>query len=301
MKKMKKILSLLFAGTLVFSSVNAQILSEQNVTINVDLQPVLQLNLEGPTQHDFTFSEIRDYYGGITKYGANVLKVSSTVAFDLWAAGISQDANRHFDKTYSYQVGGNEALGNNNLPLTAMELHQFPANPSTGLNCGVANDGAPIGAYSPNHDYSAPFVTVVEEGAQADGNNSIYTPGNSTPYQQPDQVTAVTATNCIKYIAGGDGAAATCSVPPGTYINNGGVTPVLDRLSNAGYYYVMDYRLVPGLPTRFPMHLAANNVNSTEAGIAAAAVSAGLEADATLFINAGMYSMAIKYILAEDQ
>ena len=58
---MKKIASLLFAGTLIFSSVNAQILSEQNVTINVDLQPVLQLSLEGPTQHDFNFTEVIIY------------------------------------------------------------------------------------------------------------------------------------------------------------------------------------------------------------------------------------------------
>ena len=87
---MKKIFSLLFASTLFFGSANAQILSEQNVTINMDLQPVLQLSIEGPEQIDFNFTEIDQYYAGIVKNGANVLKVSSSVSFDLWAAGLSQ-------------------------------------------------------------------------------------------------------------------------------------------------------------------------------------------------------------------
>lgn len=291
---MKKIVSLIFAGALIFGSVNAQILSEQNVTINVDLQPVLQLNLEGPTQHDFNFTEIRDYYGGITKYGANVLKVSSTVAFDLWANGVSQNANLIFDQSYRYNVGGGGALGLNTLPLSAMELHQFPANPANGVGCDQ-NVALPV-----NHDYSAPFTPVLGTGIPAanSGNNSINLPSNATPYQMPTQA-AIAATNAAKYIAGGDGLAATCTVPPGTYLNSAPVAG--NQIGNAGYYFVMDYRLVPGLPANFPMHLAASVVNSTQLNVVQAQTDAGINAAAGSYINPGMYNMAIKYILAENQ
>ena len=293
---MKKIASLLFAGTLIFSSVNAQILSEQNVTINVDLQPVLQLSLEGPTQHDFNFTEVRDYYGGITKYGANVLKVSSTVAFDLWANGVSQAATMIFDQSYRYNVsaGAGGGLGLNTLPLSAMELHQFPANPAAGNLCDV-NVVAPV-----NHDYSAPFTPVLGTGIPAlnAGNNSINLPTNATPYQMPTQA-VLDASNAAKYIAGGDGLDATCTVQPGTYLNtapNAG-----NQIGNAGYYFVMDYRLVPGLPANFPMHLVASVVNATQANVVQAQTDAGIQAAAGSYINPGMYNMAIKYILAENQ
>ena len=291
---MKKILSILLAGTLFFGTVNAQILSEQNVTINVDLQPVLQLNLEGPTQHDFNFTEVRDYYGGITKYGANVLKVSSTVAFDLWANGVSQAATLIFDQSYRYNVGGGGALGLNTLPLSAMELRQFPANPADGSDCDQ-NVATPA-----NHDYSSPFTPVLGTNAPggALGNNSINLPGNTTPYQMPTQA-AIAVDNAAKYIAGGDGTAVNCTVQPGTYLNTapaGG-----DQLATAGYYFVMDYRLVPGLPVTFPMHLVASVVNGTNANLVQSQTDAGIQAAAGSYINPGMYNMAIKYILAENQ
>jgi hypothetical protein len=291
---MKKIVSLIFAGSLIFGSVNAQILSEQNVTINVDLQPVLQLNLEGPTQHDFNFTEVRDYYGGITKYGANVLKVSSTVAFDLWANGVSQNAAMIFDQSYRYNNGGGGALGLNTLPLSAMELHQFPANPAAGNLCDQ-NVATPV-----NHDYSAPFTPVLGTGipAPGTGNNSINLPTNATPYQMPTQA-AIAATNAAKYIAGGDGLDASCTVQPGTYLNTAPAAG--NQIGNAGYYFVMDYRLVPGLPANFPMHLVASVVNSTNANLVQAQTDAGIQAAAGSYINPGMYNMAIKYILAENQ
>ena len=141
---MKKIASLLFAGTLIFGSTNAQILSEQNVTINMDLQPVLQLSLEGPEVIDFSFTTIDQYRNGITRYGANVLKVSSSVSFDLWANGFSQgmntgdQPNRYFDILGDY--GAAAAGGLNNIPCAALELHQFPQNPvvaaAPAINCG---------------------------------------------------------------------------------------------------------------------------------------------------------------------
>ena len=140
---MKKIVSLIFAGTLIFGSANAQILNEQNVTLNMDIQPVLQLMLEGPTQHEFVFDDIKDYYAGIVKYGANILKVSASVKFDLWAAGLSQQTNRVWDPIYDY-AGGAAATGATNvMPLTALELRQFPPNPM--IADAVANVSAACG------------------------------------------------------------------------------------------------------------------------------------------------------------
>lgn len=299
---MKKILSLIFAGSLVFGSANAQILNEQNVTLNMDIQPVLQLMLEGPTQHEFVFDDIKDYYAGIVKYGANILKVSASVKFDLWAAGLSQQTNRVWDPVYDY-AGGAAATGATNvMPLTALELRQFPPNPmiadavaNVSANCGAG------GAVAPNAqaDYSNAFVTMGNTNIPtATGSNTIYTPGNDAPYAAPNDHTAGQEE---KYIAGAEGTGADCGVPPGSYLQQS--NPVSGG-TNDGYYFVMDYRLIPGLPAIFPMHLAASNTNGTETGIAAAEVTtaaANLTAAAGGYVAPGVYSMYIKYIITEDQ
>ena len=299
---MKKILSLIFAGSLVFGSANAQILNEQNVTLNMDIQPVLQLMLEGPTQHEFVFDDIKDYYAGIVKYGANILKVSASVKFDLWAAGLSQQANRVWDPVYDY-AGGAAATGATNvMPLTALELRQFPPNPmiadaalSGNALCGAAGNVAP----NAQADYSNAFVTMGDGNTPtATGSNVIYTPGNATPYAAPNDHTA---TQEEKYIAGAEGTGDDCGAPPGSYLQQS--NPVSSG-TNDGYYFVMDYRLIPGLPAIFPMHLAASNTNLLESGIvdaAGTASAAGLTAAAGGYVAPGVYSMYIKYIITEDQ
>ncbi len=304
---MKKIVSLLFAGSLLLGSVNAQILSEQNVTINMDLQPVLQLSIEGPEQIDFNFTEIDQYYAGIIKNGANVLKVSSSVSFDLWAAGLSQGnvASLCMDQLIDYQGGG--AAGLNTIPVTALELHQFPPNPLNTANTATC-DGTT--ALTNESDYSQAFAAIdaATNGPGAgNGNNSIYAPAATTPYIAPQMTGVATAEE--KYIAGGDGT-TDCSVVGGSYITNtmgfndgagppSGVGTGLP--STAGYYFVMDYRIVPGLPANFPMHIAANNGNNTALTLAAAAAAAGNLAVAGNYAAPGVYSMFVKYILAEDQ
>jgi hypothetical protein len=303
---MKKIASLLFVGAIIFGSANAQILSEQNVTINMDLQPVLQLSIEGPEQIDFNFTEIDQYYAGIIKNGANVLKVSSSVSFDLWAAGLSQGnvASLCMDQLIDYQGGG---AGVNTIPVTALELHQFPPNPLVTANTATCDGTTALTAES---DYSQAFA-IIDAATNAPtanaGNNAIYSPAATTPYIAPQMTGVATAEE--KYIAGGDGT-TTCSVLGGSYISqsmgfNDGVAPTSGAgtglPSTAGYYFVMDYRIVPGLPAIFPMHLAASNANSTALTLTgAAAAGAGLTA-AGAYAAPGVYSMSVKYILAEDQ
>jgi hypothetical protein len=297
---MKKIVSLIFTGSLIFGSVNAQILNEQNVTLNMDIQPVLQLMIEGPTQHEFVFDDIKDYYAGIVKYGANILKVSASVKFDLWAAGLSQQTDRVWDPVYDYAGGAGATGATSVMPLTALELRQFPANPMNadaavaGTNCGVAGQ-----APSAQSDYSSPFVQMTDANTPlATGSNVIYTPGNATPYAAPNDMTALAEE---KYIAGSEGVTANCGVAPGSYLQES--NPVSNG-TNDGYYFVMDYRLIPGLPALFPMHLAASNTNTNEFGIAAAVATtaaAGLTAALGGYVAPGVYSMYIKYIITEDQ
>lgn len=296
---MKKIVSLLFAASLFFGSVNAQILSEQNVTINMDLQPVLQLSIEGPSQIDFNFTEIDQYIGGIVKYGANILKVSSSVSFDLWAAGLSQGNTGTaltMDQLVDYQSGGPaSALGLNTIPVTALELHQFPANPITvGGASTFCDNGAALTA---NNDYSA-FFTPIDNSTNAPaantGNNCIYAPLPTAPYAAP-QLTGG-ANEEEKYIAGGDGILAGCQVAGGSYLtnsmnfNDGTAAPTgagTGTVSTAGYYFVMDYRIVPGLPAQFPMHLATSNANQASASLLAAENNAGTLADANNYAAPG--------------
>tara|TARA_B110000285_G_scaffold235556_1_gene318041 strand:- start:22 stop:936 length:915 start_codon:yes stop_codon:yes gene_type:complete len=304
---MRKIVSLLFAGTLLFGSANAQILSEQNVTINMDLQPVLQLSIEGPEQIDFNFTEIDQYYAGIVKNGANVLKVSSSVSFDLWAVGLSQGnvAALCMDQLIDYQGGG--ASGLNAIPVTALELHQFPPNPLVTAATATCDAGV---AMNLNSDYSANFVAMdnaTNLPLTNTGNNCIYAPVPTTPYIAPQMTGVATAEE--KYIAGGDGVLAGCSVVGGSYLtnamnfNDGAGPPSLAGTGlpvSPGYYFVMDYRIVPGLPSSFPMHIPASNANSTAATLVAAAAATNL-ATPNNYAAPGVYSMYVKYILAEDQ
>ena len=298
---MKKIVSLLFAGALIYGSSNAQILSEQNVTINMDLQPVLQLEIEGPEVIDFTFTDINQYVRGITRFGANVLKVSASVNFDLWAAGLSQGMTMAnglgWDKIGDYAGGAAIAGGSgatDSVPLSALELRQFPPNPlvADGV-CGLVAD-----------DRSADYSTAFQAPGAATGNNCIYAPGTA-PYLSPDW--GATPAN-DKYIAGGPTTASGCAIPGGSYLNQtfatnggGGATD----FTADGYYFVMDYRILPGLPVRFPFSDANNNANFGGTSLLAIdGLAISYHADQTnpnAYVSPGSYQMNIKYILVEDQ
>lgn len=213
MKKFILVSAVLFVGI-----GKAQLVDEQNVTITMDLQPILQLEMNGSPNIDFVFDDIADYMGGITKYGATQLKVSSSISWDLYAVGTSANAATNFwDSQVSYgNISG--VLDVTTLPLEALELHQDKANPSS----------AGATAFD---DYNANFAT----SPVITGANNIYT--SAAPYTRP--------VAAEKYIAGHN--AATDFVAGGSYL-------LLNATVGAGsnYWYSIDYRLVPGLPAIFP-------------------------------------------------
>ena len=309
--KIKKSLSIL-ALILTAGSYSSQILSEQNVTINMDLQPVLQLDIEGAEVIDFNFTEISQYTRGITRYGANILKVSASVSFDLWAAGFSQgmntaaaaaDRNNYFDNVSNYGNNAN-AVAVNTIPVSALELHQFPQNPSTEdqtTQCGTNNS-----AMTANADYSTAFV---DPTSGTNGNNNIYFPVGTNPYLAPDDNAAG---GRDKYIAGysGQGTAQSgCQVAGGTYLGQSISTTngtEAGAITNDGYYFVMDYRIVPGLPVRFPMSDPTNAANALSTSLAAITaddltIHGGVSTNPDAYVKPGAYQMQIKYIIVEDQ
>jgi hypothetical protein len=280
--------ALLALGAIVVShAAFAQLQEEKNVTITMDLQPILQLKMEGPDQLDFTFDEINEYYAGIVKYGATVLKVSSTVSFDLWAAGLSQGQEGSFlwDNPVEYAAPSAQAV--DEIPLTALELRQFPANPSVAGGC--------VNTVALSSDYSAAFqpITIPGTSTMSAGNNTVYCPAPGTPYTAPTS-TAVVGTS-EKYIAGGTGVVANCSVIGGSYLI-GGLNP-----NTSSYRYVMDYRILPNLPVTFPAHIPTNATNATAAYVTNADGATGLLPNGSIYANPGVYTMYVKYILAQDQ
>ena len=89
MRKQIKLLMTMVVLVGAFGTANAQLIDEKDVTITMDLQPVLQLDMTTANQIEFVFDDINEYYAGITQYAATILKVSSTVSWDLYAVGRS--------------------------------------------------------------------------------------------------------------------------------------------------------------------------------------------------------------------
>ncbi len=260
---MKKIF-LVFSFLGLFSAYSfGQLIDEKNVTVTMDLQPILQLNMTTSDQVDFVFDDIRDYYGGIIRYAATVLKVSSSVSWDLYAVGTSQGNNGvgFWDQQMTYSGGGG-ANAISALPLSLLELHQYEPN---------QYDANATGAQT---DYSTAFTPA---SGLAVGVNSIYYSG--TPY------TAPLATE--KYIQGHKGTVAgQDGAPGGSYLI---ANPPAGTFSD--YYFTIDYRILPGLPAIF------KNAG-TNAGVAEDLVTIN---GAGTYANPGVYTMNVKYVLLEDQ
>jgi len=257
------VVSALLAGT----NAKAQLIDEQNVTVTMDLQPILQLGMVGSQNVDFVFDQISEYVGGITQYGATALSVSSTVSWDLYAAGFSSAAaggSLLWDNQVSYG-DGNDGNAVTTLPLTLLELHQNRANPNGAAGSGTDDD----------------YFTAFQSSTTSLGQNNIY--ATSTPYVRP--------ASGAKYIAGGN--ASTNFVAGGTYlVENSAGTSVG---ANSSYYYTIDYRIVPGLPAVFPRATssASNGGNNTTA--------AALNTTTTsLYARPGVYTMNVKYVLVEN-
>lgn len=233
-----------------------QLQDEKNVTVTMDLQPILQLEMSTPDQVDFVFDDIADYYGGITKYGATILKVNSTVAWDLYAVGTSNDGT-FWDKQMEYGTS-NDPNAVDQLPLELLELHQSEANAAVANATGFAAD------------YSAAFAPA----PYTPGQNNIY--ASATPYVLPGLGE--------KYIQGHAGN--TDFAAGGSYLTQNSAT-------NSIYYYVLDYRIVPGLPAIFPT--AADNAVAPTPLDLVSANAAGA------YAQPGVYTMNVKYVLIENQ
>lgn len=239
-----------------------QLIDEKDVTVTMDLQPVLQLEMSTSNQLEFVFDEISEYYSGITLYGATILKISSTVSWDLYAVGRSNGTNgpEFWDQQLDY--GSNNTNAIDDLPLSLLEIHQNQPN---------SGDGAAAGAAFT--DYSQPFATT---GA-ADAGNSLYVNGGTnTPPTAAD-----------KYIAGHAGTSGTAGqdfMPGGSYLTQTGTT--------SDYYYSLDYRILPGLPAIFPNAADADGAPFEDIATANAAGN---------YAEPGVYTMYVQYILLEDQ
>lgn len=275
--------SMVAAAMLMGASSFAQIADENNVTVTMELVPVLQLNMNTTDQISFVFDEIPEYIGGITKYGATILTVSSTVNWDLFASGTSgvhnaNTLNRQWDFVVGYGpstavttgVGSREVL-----PLTALELRQFP---STTVNNGVGGTQA---AY-----YNTAFSAAL--GTATAWPNNIYVTSGVSPYTPSTAVTD-------PYIAGG--ATLTNYVDGGTYLTQTG------SVGNTNYYFVIDYRIVPGLPAIFPK---AGTTVGTDASHTLGATGAVFSTNAAAgvagaYARPGVYTMNVKYLLIENQ
>lgn len=229
----KTILILSFLG--LFSAFSfGQLIDEKNVTVTMDLQPILQLNMTTSDQVEFVFDDIRDYYGGIIKYAATILKVSSSVSWDLYAVGTSQGNSGA--NTWDQQMSYSSVVNPNSvsaLPLSLLELHQYEAN---------QYDVSATGGQS---DYSTAFSP---SQTAAPGVNSIYY--SMTPYTAPGVAE--------KYVQGHSTTAVNCGAPGGSYLT---ANPPAGTFSD--YYFTIDYRIVPSLPAIFPN--AGTNVPVSEA------------------------------------
>lgn len=256
MKNFSKLLSTVILIGFAFSA-NAQLIDEKDVSITLDMQPVLELEMTTPNQIEFVFDDITEYQSGITNYGATVLKVSATVNWDLYAVGRSQTGNRFWDQQVSYGTTSNSVA---NLPLSLLEVRQSRANSGGAAGTGVT-------------DYSSAFST---NQAAATGNNSLFVnnDGSATP-----------PTIANKYIAGHAGTTGIGdTMTAGTYLNNSGTT--------SNFYYVLDYRIAPGLPAIFPNAFQADSTTAEDL------VTTGT---ANSYAEGGVYTMYVQYVLLEDQ
>jgi hypothetical protein len=239
----------------------SQQLKQDDVSLTMDLQPILQLNTSTPSNISFDFNEVRDYSAGITQYGATTLRVTSTVNWDMYAiAGSTGNvAPGYWDLQAAY--GAQSPRSVNKIPLSALELHQSNPNQHASAATGVYKD------------YSAPFPPVNSPA----GSNSVYVdPANAGTPPGAEH----------KYIAGHAGITSTGAdgVSGGSYLTAGA--------SSNSYYYNIDYRIVPGLPVTFPMAYDASGTSSQSID---AVNGPGAQ------IQPGLYTMQLSFILLEDQ
>lgn len=270
----KLVSSLLFFGMITMS--NAQQKSQNGVAIRLEMKPILQLDITSPEQINFVFNNKDAYAKGITKKSATILKVTSTVKWELYAVGRSTgkspNGKTFWDQEKSYGSTVNSVA---DLPLSLLEIKQSRIN--------TAAEGS-LATYP---DYSADFSTPFRSSA----GNSLYVAadGSISPPNKSG-----------KYIAGQSGwsnGEKNDYMASGSYASN--------HNSAANFYYEIDYRILPGYPAVFPNAYSADatvaenivaNANSNTV-LAGGAAGNGNQS----FAEPGEYSMYVQYVLLEDQ
>ena len=283
---MKKFMkgALLMGAVMAGTASYAQIQDEENVTVTMELVPILQLNMNTPDQVNFVFDEIPEYIGGITQYGATILTVSSTVNWDLFATGTSAAHQAAAtEQIWDYVVGYGPATpvltgagARSALPLSLLELHQFPSTVVTEGGAGTLQTA----------NYGGVFSAAVGAIATAWPNN-IYV-STASAYLAPPTVSD-------PYIAGGSGAQ--------DFVNGGSYLTQTAAVGTSKYYFVIDYRIVPGLPAIFPKAgttVGADETHNLETS-AAAAYATGVTGAVGAYAKPGVYTMNAKYLLVENQ
>ena len=105
-----------------FASIgNAQKLQQESVSISLDLKPILQLEMISPDQINFIFDQENQYRNGIVKNAATIIKVTSTVTWDLYAIGRAKGTNPN-GKTFWNQEESYESSLNSvaDIPLSML-------------------------------------------------------------------------------------------------------------------------------------------------------------------------------------
>jgi hypothetical protein len=273
MKNVVKLtMSMLFMCSLTF----AQQGQKEGVGIVLDMRPILQLDMTSTDQINFVFNNKDEFAKGITKNSATILKVTSTVKWDLYAVGRSTGKSpngpTYWDQEKSYQSTVNSVA---DLPLSLLEIKQSRINTAT------------EGSLATYPDYSSDFASPFRSSA----GNSLYVAndGSITPPNKSG-----------KYIAGQSG---TASDNKNDYMASGSYTS--NHASAANFYYEIDYRILPGYPAIFPnaynadATVAENIVANANANTVLAGGAAGNGNKS--YAEPGEYRMYVQYVLLEDQ
>jgi hypothetical protein len=275
MKNVSKLVATLFLIGFV-TLVNSQQSAQSGVGILLEMKPVLQLDMTSPEQINFVFNSKEQYYKGITKKSATILKVTATVKWDLYAVGRSTGKSTNgktfWDQEKSFGSTVNSVA---DIPLSLLEIKQSQVN--------TAKEGS-IATYA---DYSQNFASPFRSSA---GNN-IYVAqdGSASPPNRTG-----------KYIAGQSGFGSGNKrdyMAGGTYASK--------HVSATNFYYEIDYRILPGYPAVFPnayssdASVAENIVANANANTVLAGGAAG--SGNKSFAEPGEYRMYVQYVLLEDQ
>ena len=169
----KVLLAATIVGLFSINQSSAQLSDQEYVSVTMDLQGILQLNMTTEPQVDFVFNTIQKYQVGITKYNATRLEVESTVPWDLYA----QPSTQYWTQELAYGAGTN---GQSQLPSEILEMESIQPNNVAALlsfNSFIglsSNGGANTASLTPT--VNTQFIA----GKLGQGVANSYAPGTSS-------------------------------------------------------------------------------------------------------------------------